>query len=146
MSRRDVARSQGCGLSQSGRSRQRAGTKLKEEGAVPRRDWEHVHNRTFIPSRGGVMPRGDTAIYSEGMSTPPGRSLQREHTGTFPEDFTPLMRQRKTTTQETPRQPRRGSRTSPRFPMSSDRFSTYLLRGEGAAASVGPNHHHLPHP
>lgn len=45
----------------------------------------------------------------------------------FPEDLTPRMRQRKTTTQETPRQPRRGSRTSPKFPMSSDSFSTYSL-------------------
>lgn len=54
----------------------------------------------------------------------------------FPEDLTPRMRQRKTTTQETPRQPRRGSRTSPKFPMSSDSFSTYSL-GRGDSVTDG---------
>ena len=43
---------------------------------------------------------------------------------TFPEDLTPRMRQRKTTTQETNRQLRRCTCTSPKFPMSSDSFST----------------------
>uniref|UniRef100_A0A2D4J8H8 Uncharacterized protein n=1 Tax=Micrurus lemniscatus lemniscatus TaxID=129467 RepID=A0A2D4J8H8_MICLE len=47
---------------------------------------------------------------------------------TFPEDFTLLMRQRKTTIQETPKQPSKGSRTSPRFPMSLDSFNTYRLQ------------------
>lgn len=43
---------------------------------------------------------------------------------TFPEDLTPLMRQRKTTAQDTARHPRIGRRTSPKFPISSEMFNT----------------------
>ena len=62
------------------------------------------------------------------MGTDPGgRGL------TFPEDLIPCMRQKKTTTQETRRQLRRCTCTSPKFPTSSDRFSTQKLEGDTLA-------------